>query len=219
MEKTSGLQKIYRHHHDSRDKLGMTLFEKERSEFLKSRIGQGKKILDLGCRDGVLTKCFSDGNEVLGIDIDDIALEKAREHLGIQTRVMDLNGDWDISKDYFDYVVAGEVLEHLYYPDRVLEKISVTLKASGTLLGSVPNAFSLINRFRLLFGMKKNTPLSDPTHINHFSRRDLRDLLSHNFDEVKVYPLGRFSLLDLMWPGMFSFMILFEAKAPKKSVT
>jgi len=77
---------------------------------------------------------------------------------------------------------------------------------------SVPNAFSLKNRIRLLFGLKKNTPLSDPTHINHFTYAELESLLRAHFSNVEVYGIGRHKMLARVWPGMMAFNFVFVAK-------
>ncbi len=135
--------------------------------------------------------------------------------MGISVQKADLHAEWEIEKGVYDAVVAGEVLEHLYYPDTVLGKVSAVLKEDGVLLGSVPNAFSLINRVRLFLGNKKGTPLSDPTHINHFKRRELMMRLKKHFNDVTIEPLGKYAWLDKFVPGMFSFMFLFEARNKK----
>ena len=47
-------------------------------------VGTGKDVLDLGCRDGALTRAYIDGNEVVGVDVDREALAEAAK-LGIET--------------------------------------------------------------------------------------------------------------------------------------
>lgn len=207
----SGIQEIYRHHHSQHRKGNFSILKDERASFLSKNIGEGKQVLDLGCRDGALTSTFSKNNNVLGIDIDETLLEKARINAKIETKHADLNGDWGLPSSHFDFVVAGEVIEHLYYPEIVLNKIYHVLKDGGTLLGSVPNAFSLINRFRLLLGNKKNTPLMDPTHINQFERGELEHLLTMKFRGVELFGAGNYQKLDKFFPGYFSFIILFKA--------
>ncbi|MFT5179646.1 MAG: 2-polyprenyl-3-methyl-5-hydroxy-6-metoxy-1,4-benzoquinol methylase [Candidatus Paceibacteria bacterium] len=216
MSNETGLEKTYKHHHTKGSRRGHSMFKDIRGEFLRDRIKTGKKVLDIGCRDGVLTKEYAEGNTVLGVDIDQEALDDLAERLSIETRKIDLHADWNIPKNSFDVVVAGEVLEHLYYPDIVVSKISDVLKDGGMLIGSVPNAFSLINRLRLLIGKKKGTPLCDPTHINHFSRKELKTVLIKNFKNVKITPLGNYAFLDRFFPGYFSFMLLFEATKKDK---
>lgn len=212
MKTEQTLENIYSTHHRNRRGESFVLQGDERGAFLKESIGKGKNVLDIGCRDGALTRYFAQGNEVLGLDIDSESLSRAEAELGIKTKHTDLHGEWDVSVGSFDVVVAAEVIEHLYYPDVVLEKIHTVLRDGGLLIGSIPNAFSLINRFRFFCGTKKGTPLSDPTHINQFSHGEFKSLLEKYFHRVELVPLGRFSFLDKFFPGLFSFMILFKVR-------
>src|SRR3989344_4571889 len=146
-----------------------------------------------------------------------------RGHIGTNKRVLDIGcRDGTLTASYAKgNTVTGvdidsEVLEHLFFPERVIEKAARVLRDDGILVGSVPNAFSLINRFRLFFGRKRLTPLYDPTHVNHFSRAEFSGLLALHFREVTIEPLGRFARLDALWKGMFAFDLLFVAKYPKR---
>lgn len=215
---TVPLGAIYTEHHREGHRLGNSILKDARGEFLREVIGTGKHVLDIGCRDGVLTETYYRGNTVLGVDIDTDALEDAKRRLGIEVRSFDLTTDWPLANESFDVVVAGEVLEHLYFPEKVVTRVAAVLTTPGIFVGSVPNAFSLKNRIRLFLGRKKNTPLNDPTHINHFTHSELKELLERHFCEVQLVPLGRFTLLDRLFPGMFSFMLLFKASGVKKDV-
>jgi len=209
------LQKIYSKHHQQGGRCGMSILKEERGKFFKEKIGENKKVLDIGCRDGILTEMYRCNNDVTGVDIDIEALKVAKDNLGIKTMELNLYGDWNLSNVFFDVVVAGEVLEHLYFPQKIIKKITKVLKEDGVFLGSVPNAFSLKNRLRLMLGRKRGTSLEDPTHINHFSYSEFRHILEKYFKDVKIYPLGNFAWADKFWPGMFSFGFLFEAKNKK----
>jgi 2-polyprenyl-3-methyl-5-hydroxy-6-metoxy-1,4-benzoquinol methylase len=111
----------------------------------------------------------------------------------------------------FDAVVAGEFLEHVYYPDRIMNKVSNILIPGGIFVGSVPNAFSLKNRVKYLFANKKYTPLSDPTHINQFSAYELRDMLKKYFSKVEIIGMGRLGICARMFPQWFAFDLCFKA--------
>lgn len=202
---------IYRHHHATNRESGFSVLKDERGKLLKELIGEGKSVLDTGCRDGALTKSFVHGNKVLGLDIDDRALAEAKK-LGIEIMNIDLNGDWhELGDRKFDVAVAGEVLEHLYYPDLVTEKVARRLVPGGMFVGSVPNAFSLKNRMRYLIGKKVNTPLNDPTHITQFHINELKSILTNHFKRVEIIGLGRYHRLARIFPGLLGFDLFFVA--------
>lgn len=213
------LKNTYESHHSMNRRAGFVLMGEDRGKFMRKHIGSGKKILDIGCRDGSLSKHFLKGNEVWGVDIDEESLNRARD-LGIKTVLMDLNGKWtELGDEKFDVVVAGEVIEHLYYPEEVIKKIIARLAPNGTFLGSVPNGFSLKNRLRYLLGRKQFTPLADPTHINHFSYPELLGMIRKYFKETKIEGVGRYKRFIKLFPGLFSFIFLFYAKSPIRQIT
>jgi 2-polyprenyl-3-methyl-5-hydroxy-6-metoxy-1,4-benzoquinol methylase len=206
------LEDIYQSHHSMRRGKDFVLLGDERGGFLSQHIKTEKKVLDIGCRDGALTKYFAEGNTVLGVDIDSESLARAHEVLGISTKQIDLNGPWDLPESSYDVVVAAEVVEHLYYPATVFKKVSAVLKPGGMLLGTVPNAFSLAHRARYLLKQKRGTPLMDPTHINHFTVGELTQLLEEQFTDVQVVGLGRLGRLALRFPQAFAYDLAFSGK-------
>lgn len=204
------LEDVYITHHADRRRQGYVLLGEERGGLLKKWIGTGKNILDIGCRDGSLAAYYREGNTILGLDVDSNALSHA-EKTGMSTKQVDLNGEWGVSQKY-DCVVMAEVLEHLYYPDIVVKKAAQVLTERGMVVGSVPNAFSIKNRVRLFFLRKKGTPLSDPTHINHFTVRELTQILKTHFKEVEIVGIGRYAMLSRMFPQWFAFDLMFRGK-------
>jgi len=216
MDTKETLSKIYQHHHQEKKRHNFALYGEERGEFFSSFIGQGKKVLDLGCRDGSLTKYYLKGNQMTGVDVDQYALQQARKKYGFQTIWLDLNSEWkELEKHIFDVIVVGETLEHLYYPKIALSKAYHLLKPNGLLLGSVPNAFRFANRLRFLLGRKKGTSFCDPTHINHFSHKELEEILKEaKFKNIILKPLVKKQYLwfERIWPGSFSYLIMFKAE-------
>lgn len=207
------LEAIYRTHHERRRGDFFLIHRDLRGDFLNRKIGKGKRILDIGCRDGALTSTYMDGNDVLGVDIDAVALKRGHERFGFETKHMDLGSAWDIPKESFDVVVAAEVLEHVYYPEEVIKKVCGVLRSEGIFLGSIP-LLSFQSRIRLLFGTKKGTPLQDPTHINHFFPKEFFLLLSQHFKKVELVPIvsRKFFLFRLLTPFLFASGLLFCAR-------
>jgi 2-polyprenyl-3-methyl-5-hydroxy-6-metoxy-1,4-benzoquinol methylase len=106
-------------------------------------------------------------------------------------------------------------LEHLYYPDQVLKKIFDRLAPGGFLLGSIPHAFSLQSRARLMMATKKGTALQDPTHINHFWGPEFKRLVeSAGFVDVEVIDITskKFSFLSKLFPYAFAHSFVFSAR-------
>ena len=128
------LQHLYETHHETGSRLRQTLLEKRRGEIFRSWIGIGKKVIDLGCRDGTLTRHFIDDNQVVGCDIDLNALAHARDTYGIETHQVDLNGVLPFKDAEFDVAVMGEVLEHLPYWSITLAQVHRILRGGGGLL-------------------------------------------------------------------------------------
>lgn len=204
--------RIYEAHHKASRAEGFSILREERGKCFASYIGTGKRVLDLGCRDGALTEVFMAGNSVVGVDIDEHALARARAHLGIETHVFDALGDWsELGGEQFDVIVAGEILEHLYFPEVVAQKVALHLKPGGLFIGSVPNAFHLKNRLRYLLAVTEHTPMADPTHITQFSLSRLRATLSLSFPVVTVRGIGQYARLAAWAPSLCAFDLLFVA--------
>lgn len=180
------LEAQYRKHHERGHRYGYLFCHGKRGTYLQRWIGSGKRVLDLGCRDGMLTRFYSKENTVLGVDIDRKALELARNHLGIETMWLDLNSQWPFNNETFDAIVACEIIEHLYVLDDFLSHVHDTLSSNGVFIGSVPNAFRIRNRLKFLFGQEFE---SDPTHVRMFSYQRLSEILSKQFSKVEIVPI------------------------------
>jgi SAM-dependent methyltransferase len=191
------------HHRERRDE-GDFVFVPERIPLFRAAIGREKRVLDLGCRSGALTRHFLDGNEVVGLDVDRAALEKAAA-LGIETVLANVEERLPFEDDTFDAVVAGELLEHVRFPDALVTEARRVLRTGGAFVGSVPNAFRVQSRLRFLLG---RAPEDDPTHLHMYSPSDIRSLLA-GFASVRIeYVGGRYRRLS---PRLFARDLVFSA--------
>lgn len=144
-------------------------YTQEKTRIILSWIGSEKKVLDIGCFDGRESYAIkTQGNDVYGIDIMTSALIKA-EKKGIKVFKLDLEKDkWPFGKNFFDIVLAGDIIEHLVNTDAFLEKIKYVLKPEGKLILSTPNLASLGRRLLLLFGKNPFMEVSKYDEINGF---------------------------------------------------
>ncbi len=156
-----------------------------RVKIIKETVGTSKKILDLGCRDGSFTKFLVDGNEVIGEDIDDIALPICSKNLGIKTYHLDLNDNFPFGDSAFDVVVAGEIIEHIMMPENFVSESCRVLKTGGIFCGTTPNAYRLKTPWRFLTG---KSLCGDPSHLHFFSFDMLKYLLQKYFSIVEIIP-------------------------------
>jgi methionine biosynthesis protein MetW len=114
-----------------------------------------RKVLDLGCGDGFFSQRIQEamGASVCGVDISLEATEKARER-GIDARQCDLNEGICFEAESFDLVFCGEVIEHVFDPDFLLDEIGRVLVPAGNLILSTPNLAAWYNRILLLLGVQ-----------------------------------------------------------------
>ena len=207
-----GLEQLsdrYAQHNRVERGAGFVFAGAERMKLFRRYVGgPGRRVLDLGCRDGALTSRYAEGNEVVGVDADREALAEAAK-LGIETRWADLDEPLPFDEAGFDVVVAGELLEHLRDPARVVADVRRVLRPGGTFVGSVPNAYRLKNRRRFLAGGR---PEDDPTHLQMFSAADVRRLLA-GFDEPTLHFIaGR---LVPVHARLFANDIVFTGRKPR----
>jgi len=140
-------------------------------------------LLDIGSRNNLLSE-FVACNYV-GIDMVGKPTVKCNVEDGISFR--------DRS---FDFIFAGEVIEHVIDTDFFLDECFRVLKEGGLLLLTTPNLGSAYNRYRLLFGKQ---PLScetrlragmDSGHLRCYTYSELRTQLEeHNF-QIAIKFLG-----------------------------
>ena len=188
------VQSYYESHHISGGRLNQSFLEAERGELFSNWIGVNKKILDLGGRDGTLTKYFVENNDVTIGDIDENALSNAKKNYKVKTKKVDLNTSLPFLDDSFDIVVMAEVLEHLPYPSVTLSEIKRVLNTNGEFIGNVPLAYHLKDRWQIIRG-RKLLISGDPTHLQFLSYDDAQKLISKFFkiNEITILKGGEIS--------------------------
>lgn len=165
------------------------------------------KLLDIGCVDGTFTallQTVSNTKEAYGIDISEEAVAGANAN-GIKAVRMNVDqGHLPYEDGFFDAVFCGEIIEHLYDPDSLLDEISRVLRKDGLAMITTPNLAAWHNRIILLLGYQPHStevslkynvgklrPKSEEYHLSGhirvFTCRALKELIKlHGFKILKI---------------------------------
>ncbi|EWT02885.1 glycosyltransferase [Intrasporangium oryzae NRRL B-24470] len=137
------------------------------------------RVLDVGCSDGQFGALARElGHTVVGVDLV--------KHDGVGARLdgfveADLNQGLPATGDApFDVVVAGDVLEHVIDPARLLRDMTDRLAPGGTILVSIPNFGHWYPRGRVALGRfdyDQRGPL-DHGHVRFFTRASFERLVA-----------------------------------------
>lgn len=136
-------------------------------------------VLEVGCDLGATLYEIQDAfPECLtyGIDINEAAVEIAR-HI---TRAEYGNID-ELAvpfQEKFDYIIFGDVLEHLRHPEEVVMMCRELLKDGGRIIASIPNVMHISVMEELIEGRFRyqDVGLLDRTHIHFFTYYEIMDL-------------------------------------------
>jgi SAM-dependent methyltransferase len=140
------------------------------------------RILDVGCGAGALSAALKDAGaaHAAGVELDGDAAEKAAARLDQLVEGGALEAELPFSTGEFDYLIFGDVLEHLPAPERALERYLPYLAPAGRVIVSVPNMRFYLVLLRLLLDRWAYTDsgVRDRTHLRIFTRRSLERMLN-----------------------------------------
>lgn len=130
----------------------------------------GGTLLDLGCSaGGFLVGMRGAQWRLFGVEMSEEVAAQARERTGAEVFAGDIL-DAPFAPNSFDVITCFHVFEHLYRPDRVIQKVSEWLKPGGLFYLIVPNIHSAGAR---IFGSHWYA-LELPRHLFHYSPRSLK---------------------------------------------
>jgi SAM-dependent methyltransferase len=129
-------------------------------------------LLDLGCSSGAFLESLpKDSWKLYGIEMSSESARTAQKRTGAQVFVGHILGA-AFPPESFDVITCFDVLEHLYDPRRVMNKVAEWLKPGGIFYILVPNADSAEGR---VFGTYWHG-LELPRHLFHYSPASLKFL-------------------------------------------
>ena len=162
-------------------------------------VGQHKRVAEIGCGPGSITKILATHGQckVTGLEIDADAIEKAKPYCE-QIFQADLNStDWPRlleNFERFDVVLAADVLEHLYDPWAVLQRMVPLINKDGYLVISLPHIGHAGVVGCLMDGdfAYHDWGLLDRTHIRFFCLKNMEAL----------FPQAKLKIIDVSYVEM-----------------
>ena len=168
-----------------------------REDLIEHIKGSNLNVLDVGCATGTNGSYLLDkqiATCVVGVEFDEFMSKKASEKYD-KVFTGDLNSNLFvqsiISQDTkFDYIIFGDILEHLISPLDVLKSFKGLLKDTGSVIISVPN-IAHIELFIQVFikgtWPKNKRGIFDKTHLRWFTKKDIKQLVVDADLKVDLY--------------------------------
>jgi SAM-dependent methyltransferase len=151
------------------------------------------RILEIGCsagKTGATLKQAGKAEEVVGVDLSPAAIAVAAERLDRAICCNIEETGLPYPAEYFDYILCGDVLEHLQDPWTALKKLNRYLKPDHFLIASIPN----VRNWRVLRDLVLHgrwdyvqAGILDFTHLRFFTKRtiiELFDSAGFNVEEM-----------------------------------
>jgi methionine biosynthesis protein MetW len=148
------------------------------------RIPHYAQVLELGCGDGSMSRLIRENCDarIIGIERNPETVWQAQRYCDyVFTEDLDDPKSLDVLEgEAFDVITLVDVLEHLQYPEALLERLKPLLIDEGRILLSVPNIAHASVRLELLNGhfAYEKTGILDATHLKFFTLESIQALLA-----------------------------------------
>lgn len=129
------------------------LADAEAAAFVQSGLPETGRVLDLGCGPGYFAARLSErrpGLTIYGIDVDELCLKKAREHI---TAIKGNARQLPLRAESLDFAYARLALRHIASPQDVIASVHVALKPGARfVIEEVDDASHVVFPEPALFG-------------------------------------------------------------------
>lgn len=151
----------------------------DRNEMLEFVPLSAKKILDVGCGEGVFINQIKNRQEIeaWGVEINTDIADKAKPvfHKLYNAAIEDVIPQ--LPKNYFDCIIFNDVLEHTVNPLLILKLIKENLKQDACIVSSIPNVRYMPNLYQLLihkdWKYDEKGGILDDTHLRFFTKKSI----------------------------------------------
>ena len=153
-----------------------------------------KYILDIGCGDGSLARLLVKQNCIVdGITLSEIEREEAAKSMRKVCVHNAENGLPFEGLELYDVIICSHVLEHICYPQKLMNDMHRLLRSGGIIIVALPNIMHYSSRWSLMKGNfnYQDAGLWDYTHFRWYTFETGKQLLEqNNFTVVKATVTG-----------------------------
>jgi len=160
-------------------------------KFVKKHIGINEgRLLEIGCGSGLrLYEFYKAGFDCTGYDFSEEDINYAGSLEGIKAFKKNIE-DEEIPAESFGLIVSNHLIEHLYNPGKLIEKIGKGLTAGGYTVMGIPMIDGLTSRAA---GVKWSGVKEVPRHITVPSSAGITKMLEQKgFTNIKIIPASAF---------------------------
>lgn len=141
-------------------------------------------VLEVGCGPGDLSEALSlDGARYLGTDLSTAEVHHASATYPGRRFASASIYELPFEEDQFDTVICCEVLEHLDDPEKGLAEVARVCRRHALISVPWEPTWRALNLMR---GAYVRSLGNTPGHLQHFSRRAIRELVEPHFEVVAV---------------------------------
>jgi 2-polyprenyl-3-methyl-5-hydroxy-6-metoxy-1,4-benzoquinol methylase len=148
------------------------------------------KVLEIGCSTGNFKEILPDTllTEFWGVDPSEKSAEIAKVKMdkvlvGFYEQVEN-----EIPNNYFDLIIANDVIEHMADQWTFLQSIKKKMTANASIVLSIPNVRFYNNLKKLLYDKDwqyEDAGILDRTHLRFFTKKSIVRLLNENGFEIE----------------------------------
>ena len=138
---------------------------------------EGLRVLEIGCACGATLREIGHRNptaNLYGVELNEKASAVAAPFATILSMDVERLDPTEI-KERFDYIVMGDVVEHLLDPWSAIQNMRELLVPGGAIVASIPNVAHISNLYNVLGGRwtYEDMGLLDRTHFRFFTRQEI----------------------------------------------
>ena len=186
-------------------------------------IGRGKRVLDIGCGNGLILYALRTRfDELHGIELSPVRASQAEAVLrksgkSFSIKVLDITTERELPVDYYDAIISNDVIEHVVNIMDYMEHVARILRPGGRLILTTPNIGYLRYRLALLLGKFPSTgggdegfsnrpgELFDAGHLHYFTFHMLERLCRlYGITAIRRVGYGRLGSLHNLFPSLLS---------------